>query len=238
MNLFRENAVIVVTGAVGGIGTVIVERLTSLGATVIACDVGLPEPYGFDVRSRESWQKLFNHVKAEHGRVDALINNAGVQTQGIDTVTDLDDDEWTRVMDINVTGVRIGMSEAIRAFDDSGGRIINTASVSGYRHFPGACVYSTSKAAVIALTQQAALDYSPRGILINAVAPGMMENTMDHGKAGTFRDKVIASSLTGQPVGRIEIAAAIELLLDARVTSIVGVTLEVDAGFGLPKSTT
>ncbi|MFV0458414.1 MAG: SDR family NAD(P)-dependent oxidoreductase [Actinomycetales bacterium] len=235
MALFRENAVIVVTGGAGGIGTVIVERLGELGATVVACDYGLPDPYGFDIRNRDGWRTMFDRVIADHGRLDALVNNAGVQTQGVDTVADLDDDEWARVMDINVNGVRLGMSEAIRVFGDDGGRIVNTASVSGYRHFPGACVYSTSKAAVIALTEQAALDYSPKGILINAVAPGMMENTMAKGKAGSLRDQVIASSLTGEAVGRVEIASAVELLLDARITSIVGATIEVDAGFGLLK---
>ncbi|MFV0306374.1 MAG: SDR family NAD(P)-dependent oxidoreductase [Desertimonas sp.] len=235
MALFRDNPVIIVTGADGGIGTTIVQRLEELGATVVGCDMDRPAPYNFDVRQRSGWQAVFAQVIADHGRVDVLINNAGVQTQGADTVADLDDDEWHRVMDINVNAVRIGMSEAVKHFGDDGGRIINTDSVSGYRHFPGACVYSTSKAAALALTRQAALDYSGKGIRINAVAPGMMENTMSGGKASDFRDKVIASSLTGEPVKKVEIAAAVEFLLDARNESMVGACIEIDGGFGLPK---
>ncbi|MFV0428354.1 MAG: SDR family NAD(P)-dependent oxidoreductase [Arachnia sp.] len=235
MALFREDAVVVVTGADGGIGTVIVDQLRHLGATVVACDYGRPDPFGFDIRQRDGWNKLFAHVVDEHGRVDALINNAGVQTHGADTVVDLDDDEWHRVMDINVTGARLGMAVAIEHFGERGGRIINTASVAALRNSPGACVYSVSKHAVLSLTQQAAMDYAHRNIQINAIAPGMMENTMRGGKASEFRDTVISSSLTGEPVKRDEIAAAVEFLLDARMTSMVGEVVAVDAGFGLPK---
>lgn len=236
MALFRENAVIVVTGGTGGIGTVIVDRLKELGATAIPCDYGLDEPYGFDVRQRDGWRTMFAQVLSDHGRIDVLINNAGVQTQGTDTIADLEDDEWARVMDINVNGARLGMSEVIpHLLAAGGGRIINTASVSGYRHFPGAAVYSTSKASVIALTEQAALDYSPHGIYINAIAPGMMENTMKHGEPGSLREKVIESSLTGEAVKRVEIATAVEFLLDERISSVVGTTIHVDGGFALLK---
>lgn len=235
MALFKQAPVVVVTGATGGIGSTIVNRLGELGATVVVCDFGQPEPYGFDVRDRAGWEKMFAQVISDHGGVDVLINNAGVQTQGEDTVVGLDDDEWHRVFDINVTGVRIGMSVAIAHFGDDGGRIINTASVSGLRHFPGACIYSVSKTAVIALTNQAALDYSHRGIKINAIAPGMMENVMHHGKSSDTRDAIISSSLTGHAVRDDEIALTVEYLLDARNHNVVAAALPVDAGFAYAK---
>ena len=235
MALFKENAVIVVTGATGSIGSAIVDRLTQLGARVVVCDFGQPEPRGFDISDRAGWKKLMDWVISEYGQLDALINNAGVMTQGVDTVRDLDDDQWARVMNINVDGARLGMSEAIRVMGEGGGRIVNTASVAGYRHMPGACVYSTSKAAVIGLTEQAALDYTSKGILINAVAPGEMKNVMKHGKPGPLRAQIIDASLTAEAVRSDEIAAAVEFLLDARVTSVVGTTIQVDGGVGLFK---
>ncbi|MFV0372604.1 SDR family NAD(P)-dependent oxidoreductase [Microbacterium sp.] len=235
MALFRENPVVVITGGAGGIGSTIARSLQELGATVVVCDFGQPDPYGFDVRDRLGWEKMMDQVISDHGRVDVLINNAGVMTQGDDTVVGLDDDEWHRVFDINVTAVRIGMSVAIARFGEEGGRIINTASVSGVRHFPGACIYSVSKTAVIALTNQAALDYSHRGIKINAIAPGMMENVMHHGKGSDLRDKVIASSLTGDAVKDDEVALTVEYLLDARNSNVVGATMPVDAGFAYAK---
>lgn len=235
MPLFRKNPVIVLTGADGGIGQTIDRVLTERGATVVGCDMGRAAPYDFDVRDRAGWQAMFRQVIADHGRVDGLVANAGVQTAGTDTVVGLADEEWHRVMDINVDGVRLGMASAIESFGPEGGRIVVTASVSGYRAFPAGCAYSTSKAAVIALVQQAALDYSHRGIFINAIAPGMMENTMHAGKGSSARDGAIAASLTGEAVARVEIAAALEYLLDDRVTSTVGSVIEVDGGFGLPK---
>ena len=132
MALFRENAVVVITGADGGIGKVLVAHLTKLGATVVRCDRGEPDPHNFDVRDRAGWDRMLDAVIEEHGRIDALINNAGRQAQGVDTVVDLDDDEWQAVMDVNVKGVRLGMSTTIPRFGPDGGRIINTASVAGH----------------------------------------------------------------------------------------------------------
>lgn len=235
MPLFRTHPVVVLTGADGGIGRAIEAQLAEAGAVVVGCDMGRPAPYNFDVRDREGWRAMFRAVIAEHGRVDALLANAGVQTAGTDTVVDLEDEEWQRVMDINVTAARLGMATAIEHFGTEGGRIVVTASVSGYRAFPAGCVYSTSKAAVIALVRQAALDYSHRGIYINAIAPGMMENTMHAGKGSGARDHAIASSLTGEAVTREEIATTVAYLLDERITSPVGSVIEVDGGFGLPK---
>lgn len=235
MSLFRNDPVVVVTGADGGIGQSLVESLRSEGARVVECDRGRTGPYGFDIRDRSGWQAMFAAVVAHYGQVDALVNNAGVQTRGTDTVVDIDDDEWQRVMDINVTAARLGIATAVEAFGARGGRIVVTASVSGYRAFPAGAAYATSKAAVIALVKQAAIDYSHRGVYINAIAPGMMENTMHEGKGSTKRDTAIAAALTGAPVRRVEIAAALEFLLDERVSSPVGSVIEVDGGFGLPK---
>ena len=175
---------------------------------------------------------MLDAVIEEHGRIDALINNAGRQAQGVDTVVDLDDDEWQAVMDVNVKGVRLGMSTTIPRFGPDGGRIINTASVAGHLASPGSSVYCTSKAAVLHMTRQAAVDYAGSGVLINAIAPGMMENTMHDGKASKQRDAVIAASLTGQPVRDSEIALCAEFLLDGRITSMVGSMLAIDAGPG------
>ncbi len=233
MGLFRKNPVIVITGGSGGIGSVIAERLAEVGARMVICDFDQPEPYNFDVSDRDGWRKMFKAVVDEYGQVDALLNNAGVQTKGTDTALELADDEWERVMEIDVNSVRLGMSEAMKAMGDKGGRIISTASVAGYRPQPGGFVYSTSKAAVIAMTKQAAIDFTSKGFLINAVAPGMMENVMAKGKPGPLRDKVIGTSLTKEAVKRTEIAAAYEFLLDERITSIVGTTLHVDGGLGL-----
>lgn len=237
MPLFREGAVVVVTGADGSIGKVIVTQLRDFGATVVPCDRGEPEPYNFDIRDRDGWNRMLDAVIEKHGRVDALINNAGVPAPTGDTVVDLDDDEWQRVLDININGARLGMSTTIARFGEDGGRIVNISSVAGHRPMRAMSAYATSKSAVLGMTHQAALDYTRRGVMINAIAPGMMKDVMREGRPSDVRDAVIEASVTGKAVQPGEIATGVEFLLDGRITSMVGSMMAIDAGAGEPSLT-
>lgn len=178
----------VVTGASRGIGAAIARKLASEGAQVIACysrnadaakEVirqieqagGRAEAVRCDVAELEQIRGLFARVKERQSRLDILVNNAGVAE--FLPLEQIDERQYATQFDVNVRGVLFATQEAARLMDEAGGRIINITSGAAQAAPPGTSVYSASKAAVEAMTKSHAAELGPRGITVNALAPGL-----------------------------------------------------------------
>jgi 3-oxoacyl-[acyl-carrier protein] reductase len=176
--------VVVVTAAAGtGIGSSVARRAVEEGATVVvsdwherrlaatASDLGV-KAITCDVTSEEQVQALVDGTVAEYGRLDVMINNAGLG--GTRSVLEMTDEEWLRVLDITLNGTFRCTRAALRQMvAQGGGAVVNNASVVGWRAQEGQAHYAAAKAGVMALTRCAAMDVAQHGIRVNAVAPSL-----------------------------------------------------------------
>ena len=184
--------VCLVTGAGSGIGQATTGMMAKAGATVIVADVDLDSAVkvedavtaaGFkadamqlNVADDQAWQSAMEKILSDHGRLDVLVNNAGISLAS--SISECTLDEWRKVMAVNLDGVFMGTRHAVANMD--GGSIINVASVSGVTPAPGAAAYAASKAAVRMLSKVAALECanSKSGIRVNVVTPGGVKTPM------------------------------------------------------------
>lgn len=189
MNL--KGKVALITGGGTGIGAAIAKRFVTDGAKI--CIVGRREEYldqivqslpegtavkclG-DVSKPEDVERMVATVLSFGGKLDVLVNNAALDTHG--TLLDVDLEEWQKTLAVNLTGPFMLMKAAIpHMIEGGGGSIINISSLAGMRCIPSGIAYCTSKAALIMLTQQAALDYGPQKIRCNVVCPGLVNTPM------------------------------------------------------------
>jgi 3-oxoacyl-[acyl-carrier protein] reductase len=219
-----QGKVAVVTGAGGGIGASIAEVLASAGAFVICADLDedsaatvadkvaasgcKAEARVADVASRTSVDALISGVVADHGRLDILCNNAGIMVDR--PALEITEEEFDRVMAVNLKGVLFGCQAAGRVMDE-GGRIINTVSTIVDQPSVGRIAYGASKAGVVQLTRFFALELGARGIRVNAVAPGWLVTGItgrhftepDGSVDEKLRDEIVAQRATASPLGAI-----------------------------------
>ncbi|WP_087873156.1 SDR family NAD(P)-dependent oxidoreductase [Arthrobacter globiformis] len=234
-----------VTGAGGGIGSAIGRRLAVEGAHVFICDVnetaakevadalareGLSaEPLVFDLLDPEASEAAVQRIIDTRGRLDVLVNNAGVNRRG--DLLALTEDDWDLSFAVNVDALfhlcRAVLPHMIEA---GGGAIVNTASQWGLYPAPGHIAYNVSKAAVVAFTKNLARDYAPNNIRVNAVAPGEVHTPMlEAGLARSGRTVADLDALV--PFGRIgkpeEIAALVAFLASDEAPYICGSVIEI-----------
>jgi len=183
MHLDLTDRVVVVTGAARGIGHRLAERFTDEGARVVALDLSFPDDHPVDhvvcdVADPGSVQRAVDEVVRRHGTIDVLVNNAGINVEGL--VADLTWDGWRRSMDVNTGGTFL-MSQAVAPVMRSAGRgrILNAASFAAIVPSVGSAAYAASKAAVVAFTRVLASELGPWGITVNAYAPGMVPTAMN-----------------------------------------------------------
>jgi meso-butanediol dehydrogenase / (S,S)-butanediol dehydrogenase / diacetyl reductase len=234
----------IVTGAGSGIGRATADELAAKGAHVICVDVlgekeaaasinaagGRAAAAHLDVRDAKGWDALVAATLAAHGKIDVLVNNAGVAVPG-DTAADVSEEVWDRMMDINAKGVWLGMRAVLPGMvARKAGKICNVASTAAHIGLRDAAAYCASKGAVLALTRQAGVQYAPMNIQINSVSPG----TTMTGLQRDVTDAQRAAFLPLTPIGRFaqspEVATAIVFLCSEGSSFITGADLSVDGG--------
>lgn len=175
--------VALVTGAIGGIGRAVCERLIREGAVVYAADLCDGTPVAgasgalLDVSDEAQVQALMQQVQQAHGRLDVLVNAAGIEVEQTIEHTSLE--VWNKVFAVNVTGTFLVSKHALPLLRESAGAsVINFGSYDGFIADPGLAAYCASKGAVHALTRAMACDHGPEGIRVNAVCPGYIDTPM------------------------------------------------------------
>ncbi|GAB1818772.1 SDR family NAD(P)-dependent oxidoreductase [Herbidospora sp. RD11066] len=226
--------VAVVTGGASGIGRAVTEELTSRGAQVAVLDVTGTD-FLCDVTDDAAVRRAVEAVAGRYGRIDVVVNNAGIGAQG--TVADNDDAEWLRVLDLNVLGiVRVSRAALPHLWKSPHAAIVNVCSIAATAGLPQRALYSASKGAVLALTRAMAADHVREGVRVNCVTPG----TVDTPWVGRLLDAAPdpeaerAALCARQPHGRLvsapEVAQAVAYLAGPASGSTIGIELPVDGG--------
>jgi 3-oxoacyl-[acyl-carrier protein] reductase len=242
-----DGRVALVTGAAGGIGAATARRFAREGATVVVNDVDLElaRPLvtelqkegaralsiAADVTARTDVEAMVDHVVGEFGRLDVLVNNAGVNRDAMSHK--MTEEQWDQVLAVNLKGTFLCAQAVLAGMRERGwGRVINTSSVGSLGNI-GQANYAASKAGVIGLTRTLALEYAKYGITVNCVAPGPVMTRMLAGVPVAIREKIVAKV----PVGRIarpeEIAAVHAFLASEDAAFITGQVLFVDGGMSV-----
>jgi 3alpha(or 20beta)-hydroxysteroid dehydrogenase len=221
-----SNKVVVVTGAARGQGAAEVAALRAAGATVVATDVLAFEGRHLDVTSPEDWASLATWIENEHGRVDALVNNAGVAAR--ERLPDVTLETWDRTFAINVTGPMLGI-QALVPLMPAGSSIVNICSVAAMSGH-AAAAYTSSKWALRGLTRSASLELGSQGIRVNAVMPGLVDTPLMESASPAFFEAALAEV----PIGRVgvpaDIAPTIVFLVSDDSSYYNGAELVIDGG--------
>ncbi len=239
MNDF-ENLVAVVTGGASGIGLATAQKLAARGARVAVLDrtTEVPHPlvaFEADVTDRSSVERAIAAVAESFGRIDVVVNNAGISAVG--TVEENDDAEWARVLDVNVVGMARVTAAALPWLRCSpSAAIVNLCSIAALNGLPQRALYAASKGAVLALTYAMATDHIAEGIRVNCVSPATVDTPFVERMLEGFADPVAeraaldARQATGRMLQPSEVADAIAFLASPLAGSITGTALEVDGG--------
>lgn len=233
-----EGKVVLVTGAAGGIGRAIVDLFNREGGIVIASDIATPpapypagvESVRLDVTSEDEWARVVADIVAKHGRLDVLVNNAGIIAY--EPLDELSLDAWHHMIGIDQTGVFLGMREAVRVMRKrKAGSIINISSIWGSAAVAGAHTYHATKGAVRNMSKNAAITYVGDGIRVNSVHPGFIHTPLTDAQAADLNESVIGATPMkrgGQP---IEIAYGCLYLASDESSYVTGIELAIDGGY-------
>jgi NAD(P)-dependent dehydrogenase (short-subunit alcohol dehydrogenase family) len=243
--------VAVVTGASSGIGLATTVKLVAAGASVVAVgrsqealtaaarraaplDGAQVETVVADLAEATSAVDIVRAAVGRFGGIDILVNGAGII--GMGTIETTSEQEWQRMMDVNVTAPFRLMQAAVPYLVERGGCIVNVSSVNGLRSFAGVLAYNVSKSALDQLTRCAALELAPKGVRVNAVNPGVVvtnlhrRSGMDEDRYAAFLERSKETHPLGRPGQADEIAELILFLASSRAQWITGDTVSIDGG--------
>lgn len=232
----------IVTGGGSGIGAAIAQRLRKAGASVLIADINAPDEAQLggcsfrrtDVSDPSDVRGLCADAVKRHGRLDIMVNNAGIaQAQPLAAADAARSERFWRV---HILGVQMGIKEAA-VHMGPGSAIVNISSITALRGFAGWGEYAATKAGIISLTQTAAVEYGPAGIRVNCIAPGIIDTPLAMNEAP---DMVERNANVFALLGRIgrpeEIAAAVHFMVSDDASYVTGQTLLVDGGWSTGNS--
>ena len=247
-----KERVVVITGASSGIGRAAAKLFAGSGDKVFAVGRNGKELQSLaadaaslpgsvtakiaDITDTSQVDRLTEEINHETGRIDVLVNAAGIIKNGTIENTSLDD--WDTMMNINLRSAFYLMQRSVPLMQEAKGNIVNVSSVNGLRSFPNVLAYCVSKAGMDQLTRCAALELAPQGIRVNAVNPGVVVTNLHKrgGMSETDYEKFLDHAKTTHPMGRPgdpqEVAELIFFLASENAGWITGVTYQIDGGRG------
>lgn len=248
MNRRFEGKVVLITGGSSGIGRATAIEFAREGATVVVTDIDEKKGNELveemlqvaakckfilqDVSDPSSHDSVVKSIIEEYGKLDVAFNNAGVAGKAA-PLAEYSDEDWSKVVNINLNGVFYGMRVQLKQMLKQGyGAIVNNSSILGKVSFEGTPAYTAAKHAVIGLTRSAAVDYSKKGIRVNAVGPAFIKTPMLEENLGEEMMNSLASLHAVKRLGESkEVAKAVVFLASDDASFISGETLMVDGGY-------
>ena len=241
MDLGLKDKACVVTGASRGIGAAVARLLEEEGAHVLG--VSRSQEFQADVTDPGAAERIVAECEARFGGIDVLVNNAG--TSEIKPLDELEDSDWQAQWEVNVmASMRLMKAACPKMAERGGGRVVNVSSSSGKRPSSTNAAYSVAKAGQLSVSRVYADAWADRGVLVNAVTPGMVSSQLWMGeggmadqlaaRTGKTRDEVVAEKAASQPVGRYgteeEVAAVVVMLCSRQAANVTGAAWSVDGG--------
>ena len=236
-----QNKNIIVTGASGGIGNSIIEKLNECGANVLASGTRIEKLeelktrfdkvkiLKFDISQSDKIEEFIESAHKELGGLDCIVNNAGITQDNLAIRMSID--EWKKVIDINLTSTFLLSKFAIKKMlKNKSGKIVNITSVVGHTGNLGQTNYTASKAGIVAMSKSLAIEYAKKNININCISPGFIKTAMTDKIDEKFKEVIISkipSARLGEPK---DIANAVFFLLSNQSDYINGETLHVNGG--------
>ena len=222
--------VALVTGGASGIGAAVADRLSGGGAQVVTFDASAAADIQGDVTRSADLDAAARRVEEQHGRLDILVNSAGIPGESLRTV-DVTDGEWERVLAVNATGSFYACRAVLPGMIERGyGRIVLVASIAGKDGNPMAGAYSASKAAVIAMTKAIGKDVAGTGVLVNCIAPAVIETPILDGLSQHHIDYMVERIPLGRMGTADEVAALVAWLASEDCSFSTGATYDISGG--------
>jgi 3-oxoacyl-[acyl-carrier protein] reductase len=243
--MMSDRKVAIVTGGGQGIGRAIALDFAEAGIDVVVADINLetaeaaaaeaaaagcaPLAFELNVADADNVEMLVEKVSEKYGRIDYLINNAGITRDAL--MMRMGDDAWQAVIDINLTGTYLCSKAVIRVMmKQRDGRIVNLSSVVGAMGNAGQTNYAASKAGVVGFTKSLAREVAARGITVNAVAPGFIQTAMTDALPDKAREELVNLIPNGRLGTPEDVAAAVRFLVSEDASYITGQVLHVNGG--------